>query len=136
MTGNERGFMLLNVVVLTLITAFAATILMNAAPRIKNPQATLRLTALYLADEQFAMLENLAAEGKLAAGNYKFLGDDDDLSTINFDANNPTNFKVTTTVTQNGNLRVAKVAVAWTIKGKDFKLETERTILFVPKQTE
>lgn len=46
---NERGFMLLNVVFLTLITSFAAMILMNAAPRLKNPQAALRLTAIHLA---------------------------------------------------------------------------------------
>ena len=48
--NNQRGFMLLNVVILTLITAFAATILMNAAPRLKNPRSVLRLTAIHLAN--------------------------------------------------------------------------------------
>ena len=45
--NNERGFMLLNVVLLTLITSFAAMILMNAAPRLTNPQSVLRLTAIH-----------------------------------------------------------------------------------------
>ena len=40
---SERGFLLLNVVFLTLITSVAAMILMNAAPRVRNPQAVLRL---------------------------------------------------------------------------------------------
>ena len=78
--------MLLNVVILTLITAFAATILLNAAPRITNPQSVLRLTAIHLANEQFAMLESLAANGELATGNYDFLGKDADLTTQNFGA--------------------------------------------------
>lgn len=135
MINNERGFMLLNVVFLTLITSFAAMILMNAAPRIRNPQATLRLTALYLANEQFAMLENKAANGELAAGSYEFLGYKDDLTTINFSEKIPVKFEIDTTVTENGNLRDAAVTV--TIKDdKNFKLEAERTILFVPKATE
>lgn len=135
MLKNQQGFMLLNVVFLTLITSFAAMILMNAAPRIRNPQATLRLTALYLANEQFAMLESKAAAGELAAGSYDFLGDDDDLTTINFSEKIPIEFTVKTTVTENGNLRIAEVTI--TIDGdENFKLETERTILFVPKETE
>ena len=135
MLKNQQGFMLLNVVFLTLITSFAAMILMNAAPRIRNPQATLRLTALYLANEQFAMLESKAAAGELAAGSYDFLGDDDDLTTINFSEKIPIEFTVKTTVTENGNLRIAEVTI--TIDGdENFKLETERTIWFVPKETE
>ena len=135
MLKNQQGFMLLNVVFLTLITSFAAMILMNAAPRIRNPQATLRLTALYLANEQFAMLESKAAAGELAAGSYDFLGDDDNLKTENFSEKIPIEFTVKTTVTENGNLRIAEVTI--TIDGdENFKLETERTILFVPKETE
>ena len=61
--NNQRGFMLLSVVILTLITSFAAMILMNAAPRLTKPQSVLRLTAIHLANEQFAMLESLAASG-------------------------------------------------------------------------
>ena len=128
---NERGFMLLNVVFLTLITAFAATILMNAAPRLKNPQSVLKLTAIHLANEQFAMLESKAAAGELAAGSYDFLGVDEDLTTENYGAGKPIKFEVATKVTADNNLRNATVTV--TIVGdENFKLETERTILFVP----
>jgi len=124
--------MLLNVVFLTLITAFAATILMNAAPRIKNPQSVLRLTAIHLANEQFAMLESRAATGNLAAGSYDFLGDKDNLTTTN--AGKPINFEITAKVDANGNLRIVTVTV--TIVGdEDFELTTERTIPFVPQET-
>lgn len=127
--------MLLNVVILTLITAFAATILLNAAPRITNPQSVLRLTAIHLANEQFAMLESLAANGELATGNYDFLGNDDDLTTQNFGAGKPITFKVTTAVNNVGdNLRGVKVTIT-IIGDKNFELETERTIPFVPKET-
>lgn len=126
---NQRGFMLLNVVFLTLITALAATILMDAAPRIKNPQSVLRLTAIHLANEQFAMLESKAAAGKLTAGNYDFLGDKDDLTTTN--AGKPITFTVTTQVTASGNLRNA--TVTFTIDGDEsFELKAERTIPLVP----
>lgn len=130
--NNQRGFMLLNVVILTLITSFAAMILMTAAPRLKNPQSVLRLTAIHLANEQFAILESKAANGDLAAGSYDFLGEDDDLTTNNFGKNIPVKFKVETNVTANGDLRNATVTV--TIDGdENFKLETERKILFVPE---
>lgn len=132
--NNERGFMLLNVVILTLITALAATILMNAAPRLTNPQSVLRLTAIHLANEQFAMLESKAATGDLAAGTYPFLGDNKDLTTNNFGEGKPITFEVTTKVKATGNLRVATVTVT-IVDDENFKLELERTIQFVPQKT-
>lgn len=135
--NNERGFMLLNVVVLTLITALAATILMNAAPRLTNPQSVLRLTAIHLANEQFAMLESKAATGELAAGSYPFLGEKDDLTTNNFGEGKPITFEVTTKVALHKdyeNLRVATVTVT-IVDDENFKLELERTIRFVPQET-
>ena len=121
--SNERGFMLINVVFLTLITSFAAMILMNAAPRARNPQSTLKLTALYLANEQFAELESLAARSDIS-GSQPFLGDNDDLISNNLDARNPIEFKVTTTVS--GNRAVVKVR--WQVGDEEFEIETERTI--------
>lgn len=129
--SDQRGFALLNVVILTLITSFAAMILINAAPRAKNPQSTLRLTALYVANEQFAQLESLAASGNLEPGSYSFQGVTDDLTTENAGA--PITFTVTTHVTSNGgNLRKVSVKVLWTFGGKDFELESERTMRSVP----
>ena len=130
--NNQRGFMLLNVVFLTLITALAATILMDAAPRIKNPQSVLRLTAIHLANKQFAILESKATAGNLAAGSHDFLGDKDDLTTTN--AGKPITFTVATKVSD-GNTR--KVVVTVTIEGdENFKFEAERTIPFVTTETE
>lgn len=135
MINNERGFALLNVIFLMMITSFAAMILLNAAPRVKNPEPTLRLTALYLAEEQFAYLENLAAKGELTAGTYDFLGNDEDLTSMNFSEKIPVIFNVVAHVTEHNaelpNLFDAKVIVSWTVGGKDFDIESERTILLV-----
>lgn len=134
---GQRGFMLLNVIFLLMITAFAATILLNAAPRAKNPQSTLRLIALNLANEQFAQLESLAATGENIRGSYPFLGVPSDLKNFSFrkkDSTVPIEFKVKTTVRGSGNLRKAKVTV--TIDGdENFKLEAERTIRVVQPKT-
>ena len=131
---NERGFLLLNVVLLTLITSFAAVILLNAEPRARNPQSTLKLTALHLANEQLAYLENLGDSGELHAGTYTFQGDEEDLLTKNFSEEIPIEFTVTTSVDElKENLYSATVKVTWQVKGKTYELESERTIRFVPK---
>lgn len=121
--GNERGFMLLNVVFLTVITSLAAMILMNAAPRARNHQSTLRLTAIYLANEQFAELESLAAREDIS-GSQPFLGNKDDLISNNLGEDNPIEFKVTTTVSGGR----AKVKVTWQVGEDEFQIEMERTI--------
>ena len=135
--SDQHGFALLNVVFLTLITSFAAMILLNAVPRAKNPQSTLRLTALYVANEQFAQLESMAAAGELNEGSYSFQGVPEDLTTKNLtatDAGAAITFKVTTHVTgDGGNLRNVSVKVSWTFGGKDFELASERKMRVVPK---
>ncbi|MBQ4403269.1 MAG: hypothetical protein IJL12_08340 [Selenomonadaceae bacterium] len=126
---NERGFMLLNVVFLTLITSFAAMILMNAAPRLKNPQAALRLTAIHLANEQFAMMESKAAAGTL---DLSCQVKPEDLTTKNFSEGVPINFTVTSSEkSSNGNLHTVAVEVAWTVGGQDASVKLERTIRVV-----
>lgn len=133
--NNQRGFMLLNVVLLTLITSVAAMILMNAAPRLKNPQTALRLTAIHLANEQFAILESLAAQKIYPEERKTFQGEPPDLTSENFGTGTPIKFNVKTTkVIANGNLREVTVKVSWTFGGEDFELETERTIRVVPKE--
>lgn len=129
---NQRGFMLLNVVILTLITSFAAAILMNAAPRIKNPQSVLRLTAIHLANEEFAILESKAANGESLTAQKNF-----QVTSYNLGENNPIVFDVKADIPDISTFSKAtslKVTVTVTIVGdENFKLETERTILFVPK---
>lgn len=120
---------MLNVVFLTLITSFAAMILLNAAPRIRNSQSSLRLTALYLANEQFAQLESLASEGKSLPTN--FLGKTSDLTTKNFGReNSPITFEVTTQI-NGANPYAVTVKVSWTDDGKSFEVKSERRILVV-----
>ena len=129
---DERGFALLGVIFLTVITSFAAMILLNAATRVRNPQSTLQLTALHVANEQFAQLESLAANGTLDAGSYSFKGPDEDLTTENFSLGSPVTFVVDTHVANgNGNLREVTVKVRWTVGGKNFEIESERTIRVV-----
>ena len=130
---NERGFLLLNVIFLTLITAFAAMILLNAATRARNPQATLRLTALYLAQEQLAMLEGRASLDKTLGGSYPFLGEESDLNSYNFRKNEqpaePITFTVETQVSGSDTLREAKVIVKWKVDEQDYQIEARRSIL-------
>lgn len=123
---NERGFLMLNVVFLTLITSFAAMILLNAAPRVRNSQSQLRLTALYLAEEQFAYLESDAAEGKAPTSSENFLGKPDDLITKNFGGKDyEVEFKVKTEVSGAAPYKVT-VTVSWS--DDNFKVKVQRMI--------
>ena len=132
--NNERGFILLNVIFLTLITSVAAMILMNAAPRVRNPQSMLRLTAIYLANEYFAHLESKAAAGIEILDNHEFPTENkDDLTTENFGAGKLIQFEITPKITPKGNLREVTVKFEWTIDGRKDYVEMERTIRFVPK---
>lgn len=132
--SDQRGFALFSTVILTLITSVTAMILLNALPRVKNPQATLKLTARYVAEEQFACLESMAASGNLNAGSYSFQGKPEDLTTENAGESVPVKFTVDTQVSNaGGNVRNVKVTVSWTLDGEDFKLESERRIRVVPK---
>lgn len=119
---NERGYLLLNVVFLTLVTSFAAMILLNAAPRVKNSQSTMKLIALHLANEQLAYIE-AEAEGKSVSKN--FLTQAEDLTNDSFRTEDaPTVFKIDKSISDN----VATVTVSWQIDGKNFSVTAERTI--------
>lgn len=113
---NERGFLMLNVIFLTLIASFAAMILMNAAPRVRNSQSTLRLTALYLAEEKFAELESDAAIKKTAPTN--------STTTKNFDGRE---YTIKTEVSGAAPYKVI-VTVSWTDDGKNFEVKAQRMI--------
>ena len=120
---NERGFMLLHVVFLTLITSFAAIILFNAAPRMKNPQSVLRLTALHLLNEKFALIESRASKDKVLDLSAE------ERTTENFSPNVPITLNVTASEkSSDGNLHFVTVRVEWTVDGQKSFLEQERTI--------
>ena len=84
---DERGFMLLSIIFLTVIISFAAAILINAGSILKTSQSTLRLTAIHLANEQFAELESRAVAGNLSTGKIGYLGLSEDLTTKNLGQN-------------------------------------------------
>ena len=119
---NQRGFMMLNVVFLTLIASLAAMILINAATRVRNPQSTLRLTALYVANEQLAQMESLAASGNELTR--ETLVKDEDLKTTNFSTGEPIEFEVKTDIVGSK----CTVTVSWTVKGQPDSVTVERTI--------
>ena len=114
---NQRGFMLLSTIFLTLILSFTALMALQAMTRVKNGDQSLKLHAINLANEQLAMVESLAAQNNLSAVK-NFNGDNADLKSYalyHIDADKtPVEFQVTThidAVTEN--LREVEVTVTW-----------------------
>ena len=119
MKFNEKGFILLSTVFLTLIVSFMAAMTLQAMTRVKNDDTALRLHAINLANEQFALIESGSAKNI----------PDEDLKSYGLyykDAEKvPTEFHVTTNIISSGNLREVKVTVTWNENTLDF----EKTIL-------
>ena len=116
----------MSAVFLTMILSFTAMITLHAATQIKNENAALRLHALNLANQQFAFVESFAAQNNLSRVK-NFNGNDDDLKSCGLysDENKtPTEFKVTTNISGEGNLKKVKVTVTW----KDKNLEFEKLV--------
>ena len=118
MSSNERGFMLLSAVFLTLIVSIMATILLNANAKVQQRNSTLYLTAINLANEQFALLESHSGLEIPA----------EDLKSYNGVKENsaPVVFKVSTIF--QGADKVT-VRVEWTVNGKTETFESTKTIL-------
>ena len=120
---NEKGFMLLSAVFLTLIVSFVAMMTLQTMTRAKNSDASLQLQAINLANEQFALLESgsdkeIPAEDLINYGLYYEGQDDED----NEDYKPPTVFEVKTTLESNdGNLYEYKVTVTWNNESLEFK---------------
>lgn len=112
---NQRGYMLISVVFLTLIVSFIAAMALQTMTRAKNSDAALRLHAINLANEQFALIEsgstkNIPAEDLKSYGLYR-----KDAEKI------PTEFHVTKSISGSGNLREVKVTVTWNENKLDFE---------------
>lgn len=113
--------MLLSAVFLTLIVSFVAMMTLQAMTRAKNSDTALRLQAINLANEQFALIEsgsnkNIPNEDLKNYGLYH---------TNELENKTPIEFKVTTTLENvSGNLHKAKVTVTW----KDNNLEFEKIV--------
>ncbi|MBQ9488222.1 MAG: hypothetical protein IJU91_10585 [Selenomonadaceae bacterium] len=123
---NQRGFMLLSTVFLTLILSFTAMLALQAMTRVQNGDQSLKLHAINLANEQLAMVESLAAQNNLAAVK-NFNGNDADLQNYglydeNAEDKPPVEFNVTTNINAvNENLREVEVTVTWNENEISFK---------------
>ena len=117
--------MLLSVVFLTLIVSIGAQILLNANVKVQQRNSTLYLTAINIANEQFAEIEGQ----NLPAGSYDFLGDKKDLESRNGvkEDSEPIKFDVETTVSGE-TLRKVTVKVKWTISGRENSIVAEKII--------
>ena len=102
--------MLLSAVFLTLIVSFMAALTLQAVTYSHKNATADELTAINLADEQFAMIESLAAQDKLSAVK-NFNGVEDDV---------PGGFEVKTKVEGVGNLREVTVTVKWQDTQREF----------------
>ncbi len=118
---NERGFMMLGAIFLTLIVSITATILLNANVKIQQKNSTLYLTAINLANEQFAILESGA--------NIKI--PDEDLISLNGvkEDSPPVKFEVSYNLeSETATYKKYKVTVNWTVGGETQTFESVKTI--------
>ena len=100
---NQRGFMLLSAVFLTLIVSFMATLTLQAVTYSHKNSTADELTAINLADEQFAMIESLAAQDRLS-----------EVTDFNGKSELPEGFKIETNrESSDGNIYKYKITVTW-----------------------
>lgn len=113
---NQRGFMLLSTVFLTLILSFTAMLTLQAMTRVKNGDQSLKLHAINLANEQLAIIES-GSNIEIPADDLKSYG----LYEKNSEKP-PVEFQVTTNINSvNENLREVEVIVTWNDAKVKFK---------------
>ena len=113
---NQRGFMLLSTIFLTLILSFTAMLALQSMRRIQNGDQSLKLHAINLANEQLAFIES-GSNIEIPAEDLKSYG----LYEKNSDKP-PVEFNVTTNINAvNENLREVEVTVTWNDDEVKFK---------------
>lgn len=122
---NQHGFMLLSAIFLTLIVAIMAQILLHANSKVQQRNSTLYYTAINLANEQFAMIESIAAETGVIDTSCHVPADE--LKSYNgvSEDSAPIEFRIYTSVAGSK----VTVKVEWTVKGETEKLESTKFIL-------
>ena len=122
---NERGFMLLSTIFLTLIVSIMAQIFLNANVKIRHRNSALYFTAINLANEQFAFIESIAAKtGKIDTSCHVPAEDLKSYNGVN-ENSAPVEFEISTI--QNG--YEVTVKVTWTVNGETETFESVKTIL-------
>ena len=122
MQKGERGFFLIDAVVLAaIVAAMAGSMGMYLlSTKVRQEEGIMR-SAVYLADSQMAYLERLAYLGELDNGEIEWLGLPEDLR------QHGTEYRVATEVASEGtSLQRARVTVSWEALGKQDKVELER----------
>lgn len=106
--------MLLSAIFLTLIVGIMAQILLQATSKVQQRNSTLYYTAINLANEQFAMIESIAAETGVIDESCHIPADE--LKSYNgmSETAEPIEFKISTS--SEGSKVTVKVE--WTVKGK------------------
>lgn len=113
---NERGFMLLSAIFLTLIVSIMAAILFNANVKVQQRNSTLYLTAINLANEQFAILESGADIEIPDEDRISYNGVKEDSEPIRFRVSKSINGSEVT------------VKVEWTVNGENQTFESKKII--------
>lgn len=105
---GERGFMLLEVLVLVMVilACLASVRMLDRAAQL-NAADGARSQALFIAREELERLNYLGANGRLTAGTYSYLGDASDVQV------GAVSYTPEATVTADGDVYMARVVVAW-----------------------
>lgn len=123
---NERGFMLLEVLLLSFILVGFSAVMYSYYSSIRIEKMIMaREAALYLAEEEMNYLMDKRDKNELFEGEYDYLGEHE----LNL---NSVDYEVTAEVennTSDANLFNAKVTVKWKIFQKERELKVERIIL-------
>lgn len=123
---NERGFMLLEVLLLSFILVGFSAVIYSYYSSIRMEKMIMaREVALYLAEEEMNYLLDKRDNGELFLGKYDYLGEHE----LNL---NSIDYEVTADVENNAsniNFFNAKVTVKWKIFQKERELKIEKMIL-------
>ena len=120
-TDNQRGFMFLSAIFLTLIVALMAQIILHANSKVQQRNSTLYFTAINLANEQFAILESGAKIDIPPEDKKSYNGVDENSVPIEFDVSYNLEKDL-------GTLKEYKVTVIWTVNGETEKFESTKII--------
>lgn len=123
MINNQRGFMFLSAIFLTLIVAIMAQIILTANAKVQQRNSTLYLTAVNLVNEQFAILESGEKNISIPDEDKKsYNGMSEDAEPINF------NVSITDQKQIDEKLIEVTVKVEWTVNGETEKFESTKII--------
>ena len=114
---DERGFMFLSAIFLTLIVSLMATMLLTANVKTQQRNSTLYLTAINLANEQFALLESNSGLEIPAEDRKSYNGMSQNAEPIEF------------RISKSFSGSEVTVKIEWTVNGKTETFESTKTIL-------